>query len=480
MSDPHAPTRRRRVPHAVSASLRHGGLAALALALLFGVAGGAPVATAPTAGPRPVAASADRLWVSSPDDPSVRLTRLEPVTGPGPATAEIVVDPQDPRQRWWGTGAALTDASERLLRSSPEAVKQLYAPTRAHGARLNLLRLPLSATDFSPQPWAWSWDGSRADPPRPERRAVRMVTDTIAPLVPGLRVVATPWTAPASMKTTGSLRGGALTDAAVPEYGRMLLSQADWLGRHGVPLWAMTLGNEPGYSSDYASMTMSDEQMAALGGMIGPRLWAARRHLWAVDHNWSDRPRVDAVLDAAPDGFDGAAFHCYGGKPDQMGGLGVPRLVTECTGTTDGWSGTFAWDARNLVADSVAAGSSGLMMWNLALDENHGPVDTGSRWGCKSCRGLLTVAADGVRPEPEFYTLAHLSRAASPGARVIGSSASSGLSAAAFRNPDGSIGVFGHNATGSAQTVRINVLGRMDLAYTIEPGQLFTFRSLAA
>jgi len=454
------------------------GLAATALAGFAALSGGAHQTGAPPV--RPVAATSDRLWVSSPTDPGVRLTRLDPVAGPGPATAEIDVDPAAVRQRWWGTGGALTDASEQLLRNNPDAVKRLYAPGRADGAQLNMLRLPLTATDFSPQPWAWGWDGSTASPPTQLLRAVRMVTGTIGRMVPNLRVVGTPWTAPASMKDSGTLRGGGLASAAVPGYGQLLLAQADWLTRHGVPLFAMTLGNEPGYSTDYPSMTMTDDQMAALGNAVGPRLGASGVRLWALDHNWSDRSRLDTVLGAAPDAFDGAAFHCYGGSPDQMAGLPVPGLVTECTGTTDGWSSTFGWDARNLVASPVAAGSSGLMMWNLALDESHGPVDSGSRWGCKDCRGLLTVSANGVRAEPEFYVLAHLSRAAAPGARVIGSSATSGLTAAAFLDPDGSIGVFGHNATGSTQTVRIAIKGRTDLSYTVAPGELFTFRSHAA
>jgi glucosylceramidase len=308
---------------------------------------------------------------------------------------------------------------------------------------------------------------------------VRQVAGAVTDLQPALRVVATPWSAPAEMKTTGSLRGGALRDDAVDDYGRMLLAQAGWLSDHGVPLWAMTLGNEPGYSADYPTMTMSDSQMASLGNGVRPGLGGAGVRLWAVDHNWADRSRVDAVLDAAPDGFDGAAFHCYAGSPSQMAGLGVPRMVTECTGTTDGWPGTFAWDARTLVAGAVDAGSSGLMMWSLALDGDHGPVDPGSAAGCKDCRGLVTVTDEGVRPEPEFYTLAHLSRAASPGARVVSASADPGLSVAAFRNPDGSIGVFGHNATGSAQTVRIDIRGRSDVTARVEAGDLFTVRGAA-
>lgn len=437
------------------------------------------VALAALVGGATPAAATGQVWVTSPTDPTRRLDRIEAVTGEGPVTTVVTVRPKDRHQRWWGTGATLTDAARRLLADRPGALRLLYGRGSARGARLNLLRLPLTSTDLSPSEWAWGWDGSRATPPRAARRAVRQVAGAVTDLRPDLRVVATPWSAPAQMKTTGTLRGGALRDDAVDDYGRVLLAQADWLSDHGVPLWAMTLGNEPGYSADYPTMTMGDAQMAALGQAVGPRLGVAGVGLWAVDHNWADRPRVDAVLDAAPDGFDAAAFHCYAGSPSQMAGLAVPRLVTECTGTTDGWSSTFGWDARNLVAGAVDAGSSGLMMWSLALDGDHGPVDPGSRAGCKDCRGLVTIDGEGVHPEPELYTLAHLSRAASPGARVVSVDADPRLSAVAFRNPDGSIGVFGHNATGEQQTIRLDIRGRADLIAHVEAGDLFSVRGAA-
>ena len=62
-----------------------------------------------------------------------------------------------------------------------------------------------------------------------------------------------------------------------------------------------------------------------------------------------------------------------------------------------------------------------------------------------------------IRPEPEFYTLAHLSRAAPPGSRVLGARAPRGLTTVAFRQPGGAIGVFLHNGTGTARAVRVQV-----------------------
>lgn len=424
-----------------------------------------PVAPEAPARPEP------HVVVTSPTDGARQLLDVPALVG-GTPSAEVVVHPDDVRQPWWGTGATLTDSSVTLLADRPGLLRTLFRGSAAAGARLNLLRLPLSATDFSPRPWTWKLRDGTARPPATARDAASLVR-SIRKIRPGLRVVGTPWSAPATMKTSGTVRGGALADAALPAYGRLLAGQRRWLRAHGVPLWAMTLGNEPGYSTDYPSMTMTDQQMAALADRVAPAIGGTR--LWALDHNWSDRARVDVLLGATT-AFDGAAFHCYGGQPAQMAGLAVPRLVTECTGTTDGAPGTFAWDAKNLVADAVAAGSSGLMMWNLALDPTHGPVDPGSQWGCRQCRGLLTVSPVGpaIR-EPEFFTLAHLARAAAPGGRVVGVDAPPWLSVAAFRNPDGSIGVFGQNRSGSPQAVSFAV-GASARTYAIGVGEMFSYR----
>lgn len=421
----------------------------------------APATESPSAPPEQPASPA--FVVSSPTDTGRRLQTVPPLTDAAP-TAEVVLHPDQPRQPWYGVGAALTDASVRLLADRPGLLKALYDPAAAKGARLNMLRLPLTATDFSPRMWTGH--------SREARAAAALIRTGITPLRPELRVVGAPWSGPAAMKTSGSIRGGALAEDAVEEYADFLVDKVRWFADRGVRLWATSLGNEPGHSSDYPTMTITDEQQVELADRVGPQL--GRTRLWAVDHNWVDRDRVAAVTSGSA-AYDGAAYHCYAGEPAQMAEVpDRPRLVTECTGTTDGAPGTFAWDARHLVADAVAAGSSGLLMWNLALDPAHGPLDTGSRWGCKLCRGVITVTPTGFVREPEFFTLAHLSRAAGPGARVVAVDAPPTLSVAAFRNPDGTLGVFGHNRSGAAQVVAIG-----EWTYPVAPGEMFSWREPA-
>ena len=441
------------------------------VACLVAVLGTLLTVEAPTTAPQRRTTGA---WVSSPTDAGRRLLPVR-AQAPGGATASVRVDPGARRQTWRGVGGALTDASVELLGSAPDGVRRLFDPRADDGAHLDWVRLPLTATDMSPQAWTWGWDGTTASPHPRAEQAVAEVKRLLR-LRPDLQVVATPWTAPSYMKTPAGVRGGALRDDAVDQYAAMLLAQVDALRGSGVPVAALTLGNEPGYSADYPSMTMTDEQMARLGRALGPELDRRDVQLWAVDHNWADRPRVDAVLAGAPGAFDAAAFHCYRGTASDMAGVGVPPVVDECTGTTSSWREGFSWDSRHLVTESLAAGSTGLVMWNLAVDPSGGPRDLASRAGCASCRGLVTVAGRSVDPGPEFYVLAHLARAADPGARVLGTSASAGVDAAAFTDPDGTVGVFVHNGTGRDRVVAVRVAGRGPRSYAVRDGELLTVR----
>ena len=140
------------------------------------------------------------------------------------------------------------------------------------------------------------------------------------------------------------------------------------------------------------------------------------------------------------------------------------------------WSEAFAWDARRLVTESIAAGSTGLLMWNLALDPEGGPRNVASDAGCSSCRGLLTIDGNDIEAGPEFYVLAHLARAADAGARVVGSSASQGISSAAFANPDGTVGVIAFNGTGKDQILGVEISGRGQLRRPVRAGELLTVR----
>ncbi|NLA34657.1 MAG: glycoside hydrolase family 30 protein [Actinobacteria bacterium] len=425
------------------------------------------------------AEAAWRAWATHPDQRRL-LAELDTVSAA--PSVELVVDDTALGQTWLGVGAAMTDASVVLLaEAGPGLLDALFDPDHPSGAQANLVRLPLSATDFSTRFWTW-WDDPEGTPaPTIEAADALDAVRAVVSRNPDTRVIASAWSAPAWMKDSATVTGGALEDDAGAAYSNLLVAQTRWLAPR-VPLHALSVVNEPGHSSDtYPTMTMTDDQLIDVARRIRPAVRDEGVELWALDHNWNERERLDALLAGGAGLFDVAAFHCYGGSPQAMAGLPVPSAVTECTGGEwdTSWASTFTWQLRNLVVEPVRAGSTALLLWNLALDPDHGPA-TG---GCQDCRGVVTVdpATRRWTPQPEFFLLGHVARAASPGARRVELSERADVPAVAFANDDGTVGVVGQNAGRARQVIDLaDATGRSLVRFEVDPGELFSVRGPAA
>jgi glucosylceramidase len=431
----------------------------------------------PTTSPTPTTADAGidmQAWVSSPYDPDRRLLPVPAASDPPSVAIEVRMEPTG--RRWFGTGAALTDATVDLIAQRPELVDLLFEPGSPDGARLDTIRLPLSATDFSTSRWTWDLvpSGGLDSPPRQILDAVE-VASWMHRKRPDLQVVVAPWTAAAHMKSPETLLGGDLAIGGEEEFAHQLVEQVLALRGLGVPVRALSIVNEPGHSGNYPTMRMTDDQLALVADLIDPDLDSINVELWAVDHNWADRSRVDRALSSSPGSYERGAFHCYAGVPEQMSGLAIDAIVSECTGTTDGWASTFRWDADNLIARSIASGSTGLIFWNLVLDDTGGPKLPG---GCENCRGLLTVdrMSGEVSTTPEYYAAAHLARAVEPGWEILASPNTVGWPMAAFRAPDGQVGVVGLNDTGTDAVLRLEVEDAGSVTVEARSNELFTVR----
>ncbi len=175
----------------------------------------------------------------------------------------------------------------------------------------------------------------------------------------------------------------------------------------------------------------------------------------------------------------GVAWHCYAGNPavmDQVHRAWPDKEVffSECSGGNwaPDWGGSLGWMTDNLIIAPTRAGSKGTILWNLALDENHGP----HRGGCGDCRGVVTIDSrtGAVTRNVEYYVLGHASRFVRPGARRIASEGGpSGLTHAAFRNPDGSLVLLAHNASTAALRLDVRSSGRA-FSLTMPAGEVMT------
>lgn len=373
-------------------------------------------------------------------------------------SAAIEVDSSRRFQEIVGFGAALTDASawliqHRLTIAQRDALlRDLFGPEP--GAGFSFLRLDMGASDFALR--HYSYDDVPPGETDPQLTHFSIAADRAETLPilrqalainPRLFIMASPWSAPAWMKTTGSLIKGTLrADAygAYAEYFRRFLAA---YAAEGIPIHAISIQNEPHHEpDDYPGMRLAPAARARfIGAHLGPLLARAGipTRILEWDHNWDEPDSPLAVLadTVARRYVSGVAWHCYAGD------VAAQSLVrdahpdkdvyfTECSG--GGWAPDFgdnlAWTTKNLVIGATRHWARGVLLWNLALDENHGP----HLGGCGNCRGVVTIDSrtGAVTRNEEYYALAHASRFVRPGAQRIASTSADGLESVAFRNAD--------------------------------------------
>ncbi|KAF1692126.1 glycoside hydrolase family 30 protein [Pseudoxanthomonas koreensis] len=407
-----------------------------------------------------------QAWVTT-SDHRLALAPVGPaelVAGtPEAGGVRIVVEPRQRHQSMVGFGASLTDASAWLIRhrldeAQRDALLRELFGREDGGLGLGFTRLTIGASDFSRHHYSLDDppDG-RPDPElrhfslEPNRDDVIPVARAMLAINPQLKIMASPWSAPAWMKDNGSLVQGRLLPQYYDAFSRYLLRYVDAMAAEGVPVFALTVQNEPDFEpGDYPGMRLNAAQRARLvGDHLGPMIEArgGTPLLFDWDHNWDKPEEPLAVLrdPAAGRHIDAVAWHCYGGDPSAQAPVHAAFpdrdvYMTECSGGD--WeplrSGGLALQTRSALIGSVRNGARGVLFWNLALDENNGP----HAGGCDTCRGVVTIDSrtGAVTRTDEYYALAHASRFVRPGAyRIESSGRTGGLDNVAFRNDDGSL-----------------------------------------
>ena len=489
---------------------------------LAGVGALALIAPLPAAATAHVPTPTAHVWITTPDGAS-KMADLGTVAFADADTAAptVVVDPGRTYQTMTGFGASITDSSAAVLyRLAPDArtraMVSLFDPVSGDG--LDYLRQPVGASDFTTAA-AYTYDDVPAGRTDYALRHFSVGHDRaqILPLLrqaerinPALRILATPWSPPAWMKTGGSLVGGRLVDR--PEiyraYANYLVRFVQAYRAEGVRVDALTVQNEPQnrHPAGYPGMDLPSWQEAKVIEQLGPMLRAAglRTQILAYDHNWVEHPNdaastpPDETADidhypqeilsgAAARWIAGTAYHCYYGDPSAMTALhdefpDKDIYFTECSGSQSGnpaitFSDTLKWHARNLIIGNTRNWAKTVVNWNIALDETGGP-HTG---GCTGCTGVLTVSADGtVTRNAEYYTLGHLARFVRPGAVRVASTSfgttgwNGQVMDVAFVNPDGGRVLVAHNENDAPQTFAVRE-GDRAFTYTLPGGALATF-----
>jgi len=471
------------------------------LVLLSTAALAATGAAAVSADPaRAASGAAVSVWETTADQSQLLAPQAGATfaAGGGSASQTITVSPATTYQTMTGFGASFTDSSAWLVANSPlrnSIMTKLFDPSQGIG--LDFLRQPIGASDFSRS--LYSYDDMPAGQTDPSLANFSISHDTsyILPILqqarqlnPTTTIMATPWSPPGWMKSSGSMIGGSLLSADYQSYANYLVKFLQAYQSAGVPVSLITPQNEPEYSpSNYPGATMSaTDEASFIANDLGPAIHNAglSTKILGYDHNWNDTSYPSTILGdpAAAQYTAGIAWHCYAGDPSAQTTVhnaypAKDTYFTECSGTQSAnpastFSDSLDWQTENLIIGATRNWAKSVVTWNMALDPSGGPS-----MNCTTCTGVVTVnnTAGTAAYNAEYYVLGQASKFVKPGAVRIDSNTfgSGNVEDVAFANPDGSDALIVLNAdTSSARTFNVDENGQY-FTYSLPPGAVATF-----
>lgn len=398
---------------------------------------------------------------------------------------------------WLGVGGSFTEASAftfgRMSLSRRREILQSYFDV-TRGLRFNLGRVPIGSCDFSLESW------SCGDLPEGDLElrsfSLRRYEDALLPMMrkaaeqrgSPLIILASPWSPPPWMKTVKSFSGTGRLKAEFREaWARHFVRFVQEMKSAGVPIWAVSVQNEPEAAQVWESCLYSaEEERIFVRDYLGPALtdagladvkilvWdhnregmleraaaiyndpAAAEFVWGVAYHWygdarfeSWPPRIevpfeDRQYDSA-EIFELKSSSCFDNvrrvadlRPDkhllftegcqELGGRSLDDVLGE-------WKLGERY-AMNMISD-INSGCEGWIDWNLVLDEYGGPNHVENLCVAPV---ICDTSKDEVLYQPAFWYLGHFSRFIEPGARrLIVSSSLDALEVCAMKNPDGKL-----------------------------------------
>jgi len=382
----------------------------------------------------------------------------------------VFVDPTKKFQTVLGIGGALTDAAAETFYKLPRARQQefleaCFSPAKGNGYTLG--RTSIHSCDFSSESYTYAQDGDTElktfDISHDLKYRLPFIREVLAAAGKGFTLFASPWSPPGWMKSNNDiLHGGKLKPEYYALWANYCAKFIKAYEQQGVPIWGMTVQNEPLAVQTWESCVYTaEEERDFVKGYLGPILQKAGladRKIIIWDHNrtllW---PRARTVLDdpEAAKYVWGVGFHWY--VADCFENVqrvheaypAVHLLFTEgCHGPFDPnrvqewrWGELYG----NAMIHDFNNGAVGWTDWNVLLDEKGGPNHVGNYCFAPihgdTRAGTLTYMSS-------YYYIGHFSKFIHPGARrIIASSTLDDLQTTAFQNPDGSIAVVVMNAS---------------------------------
>ena len=308
----------------------------------------------------------------------------------------------------------------------------------------------------------------------PDRKNVIPVLKEILKINPSIKILGSPWSPPAWMKTNHDTRGGRLLPQYYAAYAKYFVKYIQEMKAAGIIIDAITVQNEPLHPGNNPSLLLTaPEEKDFVKTNLGPAFKTAgiKTKILIYDHN-ADRPDYPITILDDPQAakyIDGSAFHLYGGKIEALQDVHNAHPGKNIY-FTEQMVVQFRDTARMIISAPVSRIIIGatrnwcrnVLEWNLAAGPDFKPYT--DRGGCSMCQGAVTIDGNAYTKNIAFYSMAHISKFVRPGSIRIGSNDLVLLPNVAFLSPSGKKVLIVANDSNDTQTFIINYHGKNAVA----------------
>ena len=438
-----------------------------------------------------------QVWLTTPDRSSLLAQQAAPLhfSKAHSSLPAINVDARQKYQSIDGFGFALTGGSAQLMMRMAPAdrsalLHQLFS-TEGNGVGVSYLRVSIGSSDMNDHVFTYDdMPPGAADVElknfslAPDQADVIPVLKEILAIDPGIKILGSPWSAPAWMKTNDNSKGGSLKPEYYDAYAKYFVKYIEGMRAAGIPITAITVQNEPLNPKNTPSMVMpAKDEDVFIKKYLGPQFKKAgiRTKIFLYDHN-CDVPEYPLTIlkdRAARKYVDGSAFHLYGGDISALTQVHdaypkkniyfTEQMVVDRPGAA---SLDIAHPVSRILIGATRNWSRNVLLWNLAADPNNGPHT--SNGGCTMCQGAITLDGNKVTRNLAFYSVAHFSKFVRTGAVRIGSNKLVSLPNVAFLNHGGQTVLVVANTSQAPQSFSIQEKGHA-ASTSLPPGAVATY-----
>ncbi|MDO9271224.1 MAG: glycoside hydrolase family 30 beta sandwich domain-containing protein [Methylobacter sp.] len=395
----------------------------------------------------------------------------------------LTVDTERKYQVIEGFGFSLTGGSAMLISRLPAPdrsalLRELFLPD-GDGIGISFLRLSIGASDLSERCFSYVDRPDGQSDPELVHFDIEAGDLEVIPLLrvilainPGIKIMATAWSAPTWMKTNQSFCGGKLRPDCYAVYAAYLVKYLKAMRDRGITVHAITPQNEPLNQKNEPSMIMeASEQAEFIKNHLGPALQSAGLvdvELFCWDHN-CDVPEYPLEVFADADArryLTGSAWHLYGGDISVLSEVHqlYPEMklyfTEQWVGSDGQFGGDLMWHVKNVLIGSLRNWSRIVLEWNLASDPFCCPHTPG---GEVRCVGALTLGEEVTR-NVAYYIIAHAAKFVRPGSVRIYSDEQTFLPNVAFLTPAGYIVLIALNDGAELRSFTIRFQGKNAVA----------------